>query len=374
MLDIHLRAKDTIKKSANRKFCVLTNRGSTALYVALKIIGLERGFGNVILPAIGCLSLPQTVLLSGHNVIFADIDPQTGCILAKDVQRILAEKKVSAIIPVHMYGHAADIKNITRIAENYNVQIIEDACHGLSGIADDKPIGSWGDFSIVSFGGTKTLGGLGGGALLFNNKVYIDASKNILSNIPAPPNNMQLELLALSHRNLYHGYVDFLRSNIGRIEGIGLSSFSESYRPLLIRPDLPNNDAFTAIIDTIGMTKKINSKRLMIAKAYEEIISKTACCFIPYKELSKTGTLWRYTFTTPEPFDAIRLTKLLREEKIHASNQYWSLSEIWNSSASHENSAWFQTRVINLWVDKNVNENYIAKTRDIIFRYFDINY
>ena len=76
--------------------------------------------------------------------------------------------------------------------------------------------------------------------------------------------------------------------------------------------------------------------------------------------------VWRYTFTCPSPESTLSLTAELRQAGLHASNQYWSLAEIWSGDTSHPDAYWFGRRVVNLWVDEWASPQNLERTAQVI--------
>ena len=350
---------------AGRAYCRMTSRGSSAIYVALKVIGEIKGFGEVIVPAIGCLSIPQAVQLAGHKPVFADINPNTGCLSVEDTEK-RAVSQTKAILPVHIFGHAAEISQICNLAARLGAAVVEDSCHALGGQADGKKIGSWGMFSVASFGGTKSLGGLGGGALLFDDDRLIPYVEDELAKLPLSPEKGVVDLLALSHRNLYHGVVDYRRATGLQAKSLTVGHTADQYRPLLISGDPVSSEALQAIIAGIKCYDNSNYQRLQAARSYDQALSQSPCRRVPIDFLENTGTLWRYTFTCSTASQAKVLTSMLRKAGLQASNHYWSLSEIWASNNDLKSAAWFQERVINLWVDQSATLDYLTHTNHVI--------
>jgi dTDP-4-amino-4,6-dideoxygalactose transaminase len=350
---------------SNRSCCRVTSRGATAIYLALKLIGQSKGYGNVIVPAIGCLSIPQSVKLAGHTPVFADVDPHTGCISVKHTAS-LANDETKAILPIHIFGHAAEISEICQLASSLGASVIEDACHSLGGVADGRRIGSWGQFSVASFGGTKSLGGLGGGALFFDDSSLSPLIEELVAEVPFWPAKSVVELLALSHRNLYHAATDYRRATGGQDQALTLGGTSEQYGRLLVASDAVSSEALEAIKVGIVNAKENNEKRLYAANFYDRALDSTPCYRLPIGALEQTGTLWRYTFTCPNPESTQSLTASLRKAGLHASNQFWSLAEIWEGNNRLAGAGWFQERVVNLWVDHSVTQNYLERTREVI--------
>jgi dTDP-4-amino-4,6-dideoxygalactose transaminase len=350
---------------SGRSHCRMTSRGATAIYVALRVVGEAKGYGDVIVPSIGCLSIPQAVKLAGHNPVFADVDPLTGCLSVEDTQK-RSGRKTKAILPIHIFGHAVEIAKVCELASTLGAAVIEDACHALGGTADGRRIGSWGMFSIGSFGGTKSLGGLGGGALLFDDANFLPLVESIVSSLPVWPTESVLELLALSHRNLYHGVVDYRRATGQQAASMTAGDTAEAYRALLLSGDPVPQKALEAIQVGIQNAAASDQKRLDVARFYDAVLASTPCQRLPMSVLEKTGTVWRYTFTCPNPIAAQSLTSALRKAGLHASNQFWSLAEIWEGNEKLSGAKWFQDRVVNLWVDRAATTEYLDLTAKVI--------
>jgi perosamine synthetase len=144
--------------------CPLTvNSGTSALYLALAVAGIEPG-DEVILP-------PQTFIATGHVVlmhqakpVFADIQYKTGNISPDSVRHKITER-TKAVIPVHWGGYPCDLDEINEIAREFNIAVIEDAAHALGAVYKGRPIGSVSRFTAFSFQAIKHLTTGDGGAL-----------------------------------------------------------------------------------------------------------------------------------------------------------------------------------------------------------------
>ncbi len=86
-------------------------------------------------------------------------------------------KKPKAIIPVHLYGMPAKMHEIMSIANEFNIPVIEDAAEGLGSHINGKYLGTFGDIGVLSFNGNKIITTSGGGALISNDKAYVDEAR-----------------------------------------------------------------------------------------------------------------------------------------------------------------------------------------------------
>jgi dTDP-4-amino-4,6-dideoxygalactose transaminase len=363
--DVTAATERLLADLAGRAHCRWMPRGATAIFVACRLVGEERGFGEVIVPTVGCLSIPQAVALAGHRPVFADVDRVTGCLCPEDLARRVTGR-TKAVLPIHIFGHVADVERIDAVAGRHGLAVVEDACHAFGGRMGGGPVGSWGAFSIASFGGTKALGGRGGGALFFDDADTRTAVDRHLAALAPAPDPEAAELLALSHRNLYHAAVDVRRARGPDVGTLTLAAATSAYRPLLVNGREAPMPALQAVADSVARLADLASRRLQAARFYDAMLAGTPCRRPAWEMLERAGMIWRYTFTCPCPQSTQDLTRRLRRAGIHASNHYWSLAEIWDGSDPLPGTAWFQERVVNLWVDAAATPEYLDRTAAVV--------
>jgi dTDP-4-amino-4,6-dideoxygalactose transaminase len=138
--------------------------GTDALVIALRALNIGAG-DEVIIPAYTFFATAGTVMSVGAKPVFVDVDPQTYQI---DVGRIQAAvtPKTKAIIPVHLYGHPAEMNPILEIAREYNLKVIEDNAQGFGAEYLGRKTGALGDIGCLSFFPTKNLGAYGDGGMV----------------------------------------------------------------------------------------------------------------------------------------------------------------------------------------------------------------
>jgi dTDP-4-amino-4,6-dideoxygalactose transaminase len=118
-------------------------------------------------------------MMAGARPVFADVDPQRGTI---DPDRIAERigRRTRAILPVHLYGQAADMAAIERVAARHNLAIVEDCCQAHLATSDGRPVGTIGVAGAFSFYPTKNLGALGdGGAIVTRDRALADRLKRL---------------------------------------------------------------------------------------------------------------------------------------------------------------------------------------------------
>jgi dTDP-4-amino-4,6-dideoxygalactose transaminase len=145
--------------------CVAVNSGTSALHIALLSLGIGKG-DEVIVPSFTFAGTANSVALTGATTIFLDIDPTTFCIDPKEIVKAITPK-TKAIQTVHLYGLAADMPAIMKIAKKYKLLVIEDAAQAHLASIDGKPVGTFGDAAAFSFYPTKNMTSGEGGMIVF---------------------------------------------------------------------------------------------------------------------------------------------------------------------------------------------------------------
>jgi dTDP-4-amino-4,6-dideoxygalactose transaminase len=148
---------------------------------ALEMASMLGNFGpgdEVILPSYTFTSAATAITKFGATPVFVDIDPITKGIDANQVAQAVTDKTV-AISWVNYAGVAPDIETLQSLARKEGLLLIEDNAHGLGGIYNGKPLGSFGDFATQSFHATKNIQCGEGGALVINNLNFIERAEII---------------------------------------------------------------------------------------------------------------------------------------------------------------------------------------------------
>lgn len=150
------------------KYAVAVSSGTAALHVALLSLGIGKG-DEVIVPAFTMGACWLAVLYTGAKPVFVDCDPVNFCIDPSKITEKIT-KITKAIMPVHVYGHPADMDPIISIAKQHKLKIIEDAAEAHGATYKSKKCGSFGDVSCFSFYANKIISTGEGGMILTNSK------------------------------------------------------------------------------------------------------------------------------------------------------------------------------------------------------------
>jgi len=158
------------------KYAIATSSGTGALHIALLSLGVGPG-DEVIVPDLTWVATGQAVNYVGAVPIFADVQKETWCLDPVDFEKKI-NKRTKAVIPVHLYGHPAQMDEIMKIARENKLFVIEDAAPSIGAEFKGKRTGSFGDFSMFSFQGAKLVVTGEGGVLLTNSDdLYARAHK-----------------------------------------------------------------------------------------------------------------------------------------------------------------------------------------------------
>lgn len=158
------------------KYAAAVNSGTAALHIALLANGIGKG-DEVITSPFSFIATANSVLYTGAKPVFADIESDTYNIDPERIQEKITPK-TRAILPVHLYGHPADMKAITEIAEDNKLIVIEDACQSHGAACLGKKVGSFGT-GAFSFYPTKNMTTSEGGMLTTDDKEIAEKAQMI---------------------------------------------------------------------------------------------------------------------------------------------------------------------------------------------------
>jgi dTDP-4-amino-4,6-dideoxygalactose transaminase len=161
------------------RYGVGVGSGTDALYLALKAAGIGEG-DEVVTVANSFVATALAISFTGAKPLFVDIDPETYTMDPDHLELLLkrqgakgSSRKIKAVLPVHLYGHPAEMDSIMEIADRYGLIVVEDACQAHGAKYGGKKVGSFGAMGCFSFYPTKNLGGYGdGGMVVTNHKKY----------------------------------------------------------------------------------------------------------------------------------------------------------------------------------------------------------
>lgn len=150
------------------KYALETSSCTGALHIALKALGLGKG-DEVIVPEITWVATASAIEYVGATPVFVEVEADSWCMDPKAFEAAITPR-TKCVIPVHIYGHPANMEVIAPIARKHGLFIVEDAAPAIGAEINGRKVGTYGDFATFSFQGAKLLVTGEGGALVTSNE------------------------------------------------------------------------------------------------------------------------------------------------------------------------------------------------------------
>ena len=169
--------EDKIKKYLNTSMDVIcVNTGTSALHLALSALGVKEG-DEVLVPSLTYVASFQAISATGAKPISCEVDPNTLFIDTKDAEKRITQN-TKVIMPVHYASSSKGMDEVYKLAREYKLSVIEDAAQAFGSKRDNELVGISGDIICFSFDGIKNITSGEGGAILSNNKEFIQKVKD----------------------------------------------------------------------------------------------------------------------------------------------------------------------------------------------------
>jgi dTDP-4-amino-4,6-dideoxygalactose transaminase len=342
-------------------------RAATALYraytIAQKSVGAEADEAEVILPSISCATPANAALLAGVTPRVADVDPSTGMPTLASIQERWTPQ-TCAVVFIHLFGQTADLRPLAAWCKKKNVVLIEDLAQALSArLPDGAPAGSAGDLSVFSFNPTKILE-CGGGALLIRTPRLAPVCAELAASDPLPPeiDEGRARTLALSYRNLHHSLVGLLRARAVEEVSSAFLKLQPAFRTLYLRR--MKNPA--ALVTAWGRLQQVLQHRYRNAQQYDEVLAEGN--WERLSQWQQSGVCWRYSLLVNFPEKLVEFSEAVRRDGFHVSNLYWPVNDFFRPSDLCPNADQFARRIVNLWVDRTVDRQWVSKCGQSLLR------
>lgn len=194
------RFEQTVAEYTVSKYAIATVNGTSALHIALLLSGVTPK-SEVITQSLTFVATCNAIRYCNANPVFIDIDRDTLGMSPTSLQRFLdthcelknnrcynktTKNYVSAVVPMHTFGHPCRIKEIATICHSYNLNLVEDAAEALGSTYEKKYIGTFGTLGVLSFNGNKTITTGGGGMILTNDPILAKKAKHLTSTAKVP--------------------------------------------------------------------------------------------------------------------------------------------------------------------------------------------
>ena len=256
--------------------------GTAALYMAARALGLGPGHTAVV-PALTFLATASAPHLAGAEIVFADVDPETGLMRASDFEAALARAprgRADAVFPVHYAGQSCDMAAISEIARAKETRIVEDAAHALGTLwlGEDGallPVGAnaHGDLTIFSFHPVKTIAMGEGGAVTAND-----------------PSLVRRLRLARNHE-IVRAPDEFLRAREAFGEGGQANPWYYELHAPGFNFRVPDINCALGLSQLAKLARFVHLRR-KLAEAYDEMLAPLAPLLRPLAREKRSATAW----------------------------------------------------------------------------------
>ena len=159
------------------KHAIAVNSGTAALHASILAAGIKEG-DEILIPSFTFVATANSVACTGAKPVFVDIQKDTYCMNPQDLQSKITDKS-RAIIPVHLYGHPANMEEIQEIATKKSLMVIEDACQSLGSTLDGKQTGTIGQMGCFSMYAAKVMTAGEGGAITTSSDEFAEKLRMI---------------------------------------------------------------------------------------------------------------------------------------------------------------------------------------------------
>lgn len=321
---------------------VVCVNGTNALYLALKMVGVEKDT-EVITQPLTFIATANAISYCGALPVFLDVDKKTMGLSPDSLKNWLEQnvkskihnskpvnkntgREISAVVPMHTFGHPVRIDEIVEICNEYNVPVVEDAAESLGSFYKGKHTGTFGKIGVLSFNGNKILTTGGGGMLLFMDEELGKRAKHLTTQAKVP-----------------HPW-EFVHDEIGY-----------NYR-------MPNINAALGLAQLEQLPTFLKSKR-EIATSYLEFFSKLNlklnCPNVEYSKITfktepsnASSNYWLNCILLPNFEERNAFLKYSNEKEVMA-RPAWRLMNKLNmfknsQTDSLENAQWLEDRMVNI--------------------------
>ena len=156
--------EDEFSALVEGRHCVAVASGTAALHLGLLAAGIGPG-DEVVLPSFSFAATANAVRQAGATPVFADVEPEHLCV-DPDAVAAAVTPRTAAIMPVHLYGHPADMDRLTTVARRHGLLLVEDAAQAHGAHLHGRPAGALGDLAAFSFYATKNVAAGEGGMIV----------------------------------------------------------------------------------------------------------------------------------------------------------------------------------------------------------------
>lgn len=311
-------ARDALAQSLADRLGVGTDRalavdsGRHALQLVLGSLGL-RANDAVFLQAYTCVSVPGPVLWAGARPLYVDSIPRDYTMDPEDLERKLASARSEglrprALIVQHTFGLPAHLDHLLEIAKAHSLFVIEDCAHALGATYRGKPVGSFGDAAVFSFGRDKSISSVFGGALVLKDAALATSLRSRLSAFPPPARAWIFQqllhpILASTARETYWRGGRYALRALQELGVLSKALTAEEKRggPPPWKPHHLANALAALALKQLRRLDEFIRRRQALAQHYTESLRDVPGILLPSVPGDRTHTFLRYTIQVPRP-------------------------------------------------------------------------
>ena len=331
---------------------VLIGNATSGITMALNAAGIKNK--KVAIPNNVCVNVPMAIIFSGNEPLYLDILKDDLGLDPKHLKEHI--KEISAVIAVHAYGAVCQIKAIKSICESNNIFLIEDCCLAQGASVNSRPVGSFGDVSIFSFGAGKIIDHGHGGAILSNDFNLIKKIRVLTD---------RLSNYDLSNKGILQEFFSFHTKTYNRYYSSNINQFFPKYREWLIRVrnsffhkyDNSYNDQIERSLSDLN--NNIES-RLIKVENFHKLFKQLETPKIKLFFHPKGSVYWRFSLFVQKKRDELLHHLLKKDFKVSSWQPSVNLFFEDRSAPKLETpvSDLVGDQIINLWVNEEVGEKY----------------
>lgn len=343
-----------IRKITKHEHLVFTSNCTTAIYLLLKALKFKKK--KIIVPINICFDVILSILYSNNLPLVIDTNKNLGLCFSDLKKKINKEQNIGAIIFPYIYGNSDNFLKVHNLIKSKNILLIEDIAGAFGGKINEKYFGSFGDYTVGSFGQGKIIDMLGGGFVSTNDKnIFLDIKRNyhLLKNYNLKNKEKFKKMNKLQSKILLKDKKISLNKN-------KINFFFDGF----IYNKKFNKKYFYKLNDKIRDIDKINKLRNKKASHYDKIFDLNFINSVVHK---KGSVYWRKNFLLNEG-DSSQLINKFNKNKFYARKYYPPLNHIFQflekKTFRYEKS---YRKLINFWVGEELKKDHIVKAKKIFF-------
>ncbi|MFH0943060.1 MAG: aminotransferase class I/II-fold pyridoxal phosphate-dependent enzyme [Candidatus Beckwithbacteria bacterium] len=356
-----------LKTKLNHSYGFLLNAGRNGLYLALKALDLKPG-DEVLCQAFTCVAVPNAIIWAGAKPVFVDTKPNQFNLSLTDLKKKITPR-TKALIVQHTFGVPDEIGTLATLCRQHKIILIEDCAHALGAKVNGRPVGSFGDMTMLSFGRDKIISSVFGGVLLTNDRQLAKKINQLTNLLTYPPKIWILKQLL--HPILFSlivpTYFYFGKYLLMLIKKLGLISLpvpdQEKIGRMVILPQKMPNALAQLALTQLSQLDTFNQHRCQIAKYYANKLHQPV--------INPEAVYLRYSLLVGQPDQLIQKAK---KHQLLLGNWYRPLiapagvsrALISQASKSCPNADSISHRVINLPTHPRLNFNQLDRIINFI--------